>query len=62
MRAANVNNLDVFVLHEFFVAAVSVVNTKLGRESASRIYCTAGNSNDLGVLGYVKICNICYVI
>jgi hypothetical protein len=62
MRAANVNNLDVLVLHEFFVAAVSVVNTKLGRECASRIYCTAGNSNDLGVLGNVKILNICYVI
>lgn len=49
MRAADIDNLDVLVLHEFFVAAVSVLNAKLGCESTSRIYGTASNSDDLGV-------------
>lgn len=49
MRTADINNLDVLVLHEFFVAAVSALNAKLGCEGTSRIYGTASNSNDLGV-------------
>ncbi len=47
MRAADVDNLNVLVLHEFFVSSVSVVNTKLGCESSSRIHSTASNSDDL---------------
>lgn len=53
MRAADVNDLNVLVLHELLVAAVRVLHAELGGESTSRIYCTTGNSDDLGVLKYI---------
>ncbi len=49
MRAANVHNLDVLVLHELFVVAVSVLNAKFSCEGTSRIHGATSNSNNLGI-------------